>query len=196
MDHPSAISLLGPDPLDPRARLLVVYDYPSADRRPWADTVLADRVRIGAVDADDTDEDRPRDPADGGSGERRPPRRHAEGDGLAPDDLAFVDTVEPVDVCSPDELDDEPHDEPRRRDRRRLRRPRDAEIATAGRLADEPAPVDPPADTARLPDHVRRRLPSRPPPANIAALGEHGPPGHPRAPSVGDRPEEKPCPAR
>ena len=51
VDHPSAISLLGPDPLDPRARLLVVYDNPSADRRPWADTVLADRVRIGAVDA-------------------------------------------------------------------------------------------------------------------------------------------------
>src|SRR3954447_14392635 len=65
VDHPSAISLLGPDPLDPRARLLVVYDNPSADRRPWADTVLADRVRIEAgddgspepFDADDTDAD-------------------------------------------------------------------------------------------------------------------------------------------
>ena len=46
VDHASAISLLGQDPLDPDARLLVVYANPAADRRPWPDTVLADRVRI------------------------------------------------------------------------------------------------------------------------------------------------------
>jgi uncharacterized protein DUF3616 len=46
-DHASGIALLAADPLDPRARLLVVYDTPSAARRPWPDTVLADLVRTG-----------------------------------------------------------------------------------------------------------------------------------------------------
>ena len=46
-DLPDGIALLSPDPLDPRARLLVVHDVPGPDRRPWPDTVLADRVRIG-----------------------------------------------------------------------------------------------------------------------------------------------------
>jgi hypothetical protein len=48
-DHAEGIALLTPDPLDPRARLLVVYDSPATTRRPWPDTVLADRVRIGPV---------------------------------------------------------------------------------------------------------------------------------------------------
>ena len=52
VDHASAISLLGPDTLDPDARLLVVYASPAANRRPWPDTVLADRVRIAQVGVD------------------------------------------------------------------------------------------------------------------------------------------------
>ena len=52
VDHASAISLLGPDTLDPDARLLVVYANPAANRRPWPDTVLADRVRIAQVGID------------------------------------------------------------------------------------------------------------------------------------------------
>jgi hypothetical protein len=46
-DHAEGITLLGRDPRDPRARLLVVYDVPGPARRPWPDTLLADRVRIG-----------------------------------------------------------------------------------------------------------------------------------------------------
>ena len=52
VDHASAISLLGQDTLDPDARLLVVYAGPAANRRPWPDTVLADRVRIAQVGVD------------------------------------------------------------------------------------------------------------------------------------------------
>ncbi|MDT0348897.1 DUF3616 domain-containing protein [Pseudonocardia charpentierae] len=154
VDHPSAISLLGPDPLDARARLLVVYDNPSADRRPWADTVLADRVRIGvvddgspeAVDADDTDAD----PADVDPGKIDP------GDGLAPVDLAFVDTVGPVDVFSPDELDDEPADETDD-DSDDLAVPDDRPPldVVADEPADEPAPVDHRHAAVLLPDHLR-----------------------------------------
>ena len=149
VDHPSAISLLGPDPLDPRARLLVVYDYPSADRRPWADTVLADRVRIGAVDADDTDAD----PAgvDPGDDPRLDP-----GDGLAPVDLAFVDAVGPVDVFSPDELDDEPDDETDAdADDLAIADDRSPLDVVADEPADEPAPVDHRHATVLLPDHLR-----------------------------------------
>jgi hypothetical protein len=150
VDHPSAISLLGPDPLDARARLLVVYDNPSADRRPWADTVLADRVRIGAVDdgspepfdANDTDED----PADVDPGDVDP------GDGLAPVDLAFVDTVGPADVVSPDDLDDEPDDEP---DDPAVPDDRPPLDVLTDEPADEPAPVDHRHATVLLPDHVR-----------------------------------------
>jgi len=47
--HASGISLLGPDAVDPDARLLVVYANPAASRRPWPDTVLADRVRIAQI---------------------------------------------------------------------------------------------------------------------------------------------------
>jgi hypothetical protein len=145
VDHPSAISLLGPDPLDARARLLVVYDNPSADRRPWADTVLADRVRIGPIDdggpepfdANDTDED----PAD-----------VDPGDGLAPVDLAFVDTVGPADVVSPDDLDDEPDDEP---DDPAVPDDRPPLDVLTDEPADEPAPVDHRHATVLLPDHVR-----------------------------------------
>jgi hypothetical protein len=46
-DHAEAVTVVGGDPHDPRARLLVVYDAPAAARRPWSDTLLADRVRIG-----------------------------------------------------------------------------------------------------------------------------------------------------
>ena len=46
-DHAEGITLLGADPRDPGARLLVVYDVPGPARRPWPDTLLADRVRIG-----------------------------------------------------------------------------------------------------------------------------------------------------
>jgi hypothetical protein len=48
VDHAAAIALLAPDPADPRARLLVVYGSPAPARRPFPDTVLADRVRIGS----------------------------------------------------------------------------------------------------------------------------------------------------
>ena len=50
VDHAEGIALLTPDPHDPLARLLVVYDSPSTARHPWPDTVLADRVRIGTTD--------------------------------------------------------------------------------------------------------------------------------------------------
>ena len=78
------------------------------------------------------------------------------GDGLAPVDLAFVDTVEPVDVFSPDELDDEPHDEPDDEtdaDSDDLAIPDDRPPLDV--VADEPAPVDHRHATVLLPDHVR-----------------------------------------
>jgi hypothetical protein len=53
-DHAEGITLLPADPRDPRARLLVVYDVPAPARRPWPDTLLADRLRIGADTATDT----------------------------------------------------------------------------------------------------------------------------------------------
>jgi uncharacterized protein DUF3616 len=46
MDHAEGIALLPANPFDPRARLLVVYDSPGPVRRPWPDTVLADRARL------------------------------------------------------------------------------------------------------------------------------------------------------
>jgi hypothetical protein len=52
-DHAEGITLLGSDARDPRARLLVVYDLPGPARRPWPDTLLADRVRIGDGSADE-----------------------------------------------------------------------------------------------------------------------------------------------
>ncbi len=48
-DHAEGITLLDADRHDPRARLLVVYDVPTTARRPWPDTVLADRLRIGTA---------------------------------------------------------------------------------------------------------------------------------------------------
>jgi Protein of unknown function (DUF3616) len=50
VDHAEAIALLDHDAADPRARLLVAYESPTADRHPYPDTVLADRVRIGPVE--------------------------------------------------------------------------------------------------------------------------------------------------
>ena len=90
VDHASAISLLGPDLLDDRARLLVVYDDPAADRRPWPDTVLADRVRIGVDEALDEvldGEPRPdRGPGAGGPGLRRQRAGHRGPSGGRPGD--------------------------------------------------------------------------------------------------------------
>src|SRR6185312_4743218 len=71
VDHASAISLFGPDASDAPAQLLVVYDSPAADRRPWPDTVLADRVRLPVAVPEEAAEPEP-----GGTG------------GLAPGDLA------------------------------------------------------------------------------------------------------------
>lgn len=53
-DHAEGIALLGGSATG--TRLLVVYDSPSARRRPTPDSVLADRIRIGApfVAPDDT----------------------------------------------------------------------------------------------------------------------------------------------
>jgi hypothetical protein len=82
VDHASAISLLDPDLLDAHARLLVVYDDPAADRRPWPDTVLADRVRIGVDDV--LDEMLDEEPE--------------ETEGLAAVDLTFVDTVPATEI--------------------------------------------------------------------------------------------------
>ena len=86
VDHASAISLLDPDLLDAHARLLVVYDDPAADRRPWPDTVLADRVRIGVDDVLDEMLDEVPDGEPEGT------------EGLAPVDLTFVDTVPATEI--------------------------------------------------------------------------------------------------
>jgi hypothetical protein len=106
VDHASAISLVGPGDLDDRARLLVVYANPAADRRPWPDTVLADRVRIGSVDAeedtvDDTVDDALTDALDEGTAGHR----YEPAAGLAPVDLAVVDTVPATDVRPADLAD-------------------------------------------------------------------------------------------
>ncbi len=153
VDHASAISLLGPDLLDARARLLVVYDNPAADRRPWPDTVLADRVRIGVA----TTAPEPcgrgrhrRGPAAGGPGLRR--------NGLAPVDLAFVDTVGPADDVSPDDLDDEPDD--------------DTVDDTAAELPDDPTPDDP--DVRGRRDRPTNRDRSRRPPARHRPASRRG----------------------
>jgi len=145
VDHASAISLLGPDASDAPAQLLVVYDSPAADRRPWPDTVLADRVRLPvAVPAEAAE------PEPGGTG------------GLAPGDLAFVDTVPTVDPLH-DSLDD-PLDHAVDDDLAD-----DPVVTLVEHDAEEPSaphdalPVDPPTDdpvddrpaTARL-DEVRR----------------------------------------
>jgi hypothetical protein len=74
------------------------------------------------------------------------------GDGLAPVDLAFVDTVGPADVFSPDELDDEPDDEP---DDPAVPDDRPPLDVLTDEPADEPAPVDHRHATVLLPDHVR-----------------------------------------
>jgi Protein of unknown function (DUF3616) len=68
-DHAEGITLLAGETRDPRARLLVVYDMPAAARRPWPDTLLADRVRIGnggvEQDAEEDVEAAHEDAADG-----------------------------------------------------------------------------------------------------------------------------------
>ena len=113
VDHASAISLLGQDPLDPDARLLVVYAGPAADRRPWPDTVLADRVRIARVGVDAdlnpsmTDDPRPADPE---PLETRP----ADPD-PAPVELDVVDpaaALAPAGTLDPEPVDEETIDEP------------------------------------------------------------------------------------
>jgi hypothetical protein len=106
-------------------------------------------VRIGPIDdggpepfdANDTDED----PAD-----------VDPGDGLAPVDLAFVDTVGPVDDFSPDDLDDEPDDETDdETDDPAVPDDRPPLDVLTDEPADEPAPVDHRHATVLLPDHVR-----------------------------------------
>jgi hypothetical protein len=164
VDLPSAISLLGPDPLDPDSRLLVVYDSPAADRRPWSDTVLADVVRIGADDVDGSAPD-VADSVDAVPVDRDP------GAGLAPVDLAVVDTVpadpEPADAFPlDDEPDDDldPVDDAAYADAAVPDQPREP-TASDGPPADDPARDDPrdghlPADhrpaTVLLPEGVRR----------------------------------------
>src|SRR5689334_12507287 len=153
VDHASAISLLGPA-ADAPAQLLVVYDSPAADRRPWPDTVLADRVRL-PVAVPDAAEDM--------AEVALPDPDPADAEGLAPVDLAFADTVPTVDPLDgpldgplDDAVDDDLAD--------------DAVVTLVEHDADGPAdpqddtlPVDPPTDdpvddrpaTARL-DEVRR----------------------------------------
>jgi hypothetical protein len=139
VDHASAISLLGHNPLDPDARLLVVYAGPAADRRPWPDTLLADRVRIArvGVDADlnpaTTDDARPADPE---SLETRP---------ASPDPA-------PVDEGTVDEPDDAVPDEPAD-----VARPDDEPTpAPAVSEPDRHQPVDRRAPTVLVPDQARR----------------------------------------
>jgi len=111
VDHASAISLLGQDALDPDARLLVVYAGPAADRRPWPDTVLADRVRIGVgVDADLNPSMTDPRPAGPESLETRP----AEPD-PAPVELDVVDpaaALAPAGTLDPEPVDEEAIEEP------------------------------------------------------------------------------------
>jgi len=150
VDHASAISLLGPDTLDARARLLVVYDSPAADRRPWPDTVLADRVRIGLEGAAELD---------GAVGD-------AVGDdlaaphGLAPADVAVVGPaatdVHPLDENDTDDdelddsLDEEFADDPS--DDEPVAAP-DHPVAAEPA---EPAPVDEPSATVLFPNNLRQ----------------------------------------
>jgi hypothetical protein len=54
-DQAEGITLLAPDAVDPRARLLVVYDTPAPARCPWPDSVQADVVRIGPEPEPDDD---------------------------------------------------------------------------------------------------------------------------------------------
>jgi Protein of unknown function (DUF3616) len=89
-DQADGITLLAADPLDPRARLLVVYDSPAPGRCPWPDSVQADRVRIGPDTA--AEEPAPVETAEPG----------------APSDLAGTaepamtpDTVEPPEAPAP-----------------------------------------------------------------------------------------------
>src|SRR5215218_8494535 len=63
-DLAEGITLLGADSRDPRARLLVVYDVPGPARRPWPDTLLADRVRIGDEIGDEVGSGIEAEPAD------------------------------------------------------------------------------------------------------------------------------------
>ena len=158
VDHASAISLLGPDLLDAGARLLVVYDDPAADRRPWPDTVLADRVRIGVDEVlDDVPDDEPK-----------------RTDGLAPVDLAFVVTVpatevrpaddpgtdvpetdDPADDTAEDATEDPVDDTAAELPDDRRDEPQDPHDATAPDVPVDRAPVDDRPTTVLLPDGVR-----------------------------------------
>jgi hypothetical protein len=126
-DHAEGITLLGSDPRDPRARLLVVYDLPGPARRPWPDTLLADRVRIGdGAAAEITGEST-------GAGTGEPPGRGDGADDL-PDELSdglsdgLSDETLPDDGISDDEFPAEPAT---------------VEPATVEPAATEPAPVQP-----------------------------------------------------
>ena len=156
VDHASAISLLGPDASDAPAQLLVVYDSPAADRRPWPDTVLADRVRL-PVAVPDAAEDMAEDTLPDLD------RAGADADGLAPVDLAFVDTVPTADPLGDplgDAVDDAV-DHDLADDRVVTLVEHDAEEPAGPQ--DDPLPVDPQTDDpvddrpagARL-DEVRR----------------------------------------
>jgi hypothetical protein len=140
VDHASAISLLGPDGLDARARLLVVYDSPAADRRPWPETVLADRVRIGP----DDEVDDGLDDIDGA-------------DDLAAVDLADVETGPASEAHPPDDdADDDPAEPPAD----------EAPGAPTDPVADaepaEPAPVDDRPATVPFPSGMRQFAPEVP----------------------------------
>ena len=160
VDHASAISLLGPDAGDAAAQLLVVYDSPAAARRPWPDTVLADRVRL-PVAVPDAAEDMAEDMAEDTLPDLD--RAGADADGLAPVDLAFVDTVPTADPLGDplgDAVDDAV-DHDLADDRVVTLVEHDAEEPAGPQ--DDPLPVDPQTDDpvddrpagARL-DEVRR----------------------------------------
>ena len=110
-DLAEGITLLGADPRDPRARLLVVYDVPGPARRPWPDTLLADRVRIGDEVGDEVGAGIEAEPADGGDVTDEPTDDLPD---QLPDDL--LDDAFPADDTPADEIptDDipEPADHP------------------------------------------------------------------------------------
>jgi hypothetical protein len=141
VDHASAISLLAADALDAPAQLLVVYDSPAADRRPWPDTVLADRVRIGAVvDAAD-------DAVDDAVGDAAEPEHVATGTDLAPVDLAVVASGPATDAQPVDDAADTDDDAADTDD--------DPAAAPSDPVADD-EPADPAPATVLFPNGARQ----------------------------------------
>jgi hypothetical protein len=87
-DHAEGITLLAGDPSDPRARLLVVYDMPAPARRPWPDTLLADRVRIGDGSVEgDGDEEAAGEPDRADAPESDVPESDTGEDGISEDGI-------------------------------------------------------------------------------------------------------------